>query len=562
MSGTILLLNLAGAIALLLWGTQMISTALLRGFGTQLRNGLGRNLNNRWMALLSGLGITAVLQSSTAVGLMATSFTAAGTLSLAPALAVMLGANIGSTLVVQLMSANTAAAIPVLLLGGFIVFKLRDDSRYESIGSALIGLGLMLLALHLLSSALGEMETTPLFHALMAGIEGDPLIAILVAVILTLVCHSSVAVILLVSSLAATGAMTPVTAMALVLGVNIGAALPAIFNASSPMARRLPVGNLLIRACGALLLLPWLPQLSHWLSQWALNVAQVVLYLHMAFNLALALIFIGLTEWLAQILTRLFPEPVAANDPAMPLYLDEAGLALANIGLSNAVREALRTADMLTTMLDQVLQLFHHLSSQAVIQVRQLDHALDGLSAAIRAYLADIGQDGLSDSDADRSQEILLFVINIEHAGDILSTSLTQLANRRLRNGEVFNPVELENISLLHRELLTSLHLAITAFLREDLDAAHQLVKRKELLRKLEAEASREHFRKLREDKSVWAESGDIFQRVLRDYRRVHHHIAALAYPVFERLAKNNGEQHELRVNELARDISQTKQQE
>lgn len=173
MSGTTLLINLAGSIALLLWGTHMISSALLRGFGTPLRQWLGHNLNNRWMALLSGIGITGVLQSSTAVSLMATSFTAAGTLELAPALAVMLGANIGSTLVVQLLSADVSMLTPIVLLAGLIVFRLRDDSRYESVGCALIGLGLMLLALHMLGSTLAEVEGTPIFQLIMQSLDGD-----------------------------------------------------------------------------------------------------------------------------------------------------------------------------------------------------------------------------------------------------------------------------------------------------------------------------------------------------------------------------------------------------
>ncbi len=259
MSGTTLLINLAGAIALLLWGSHMISTALQRGFGTPLRHWMGRHLNNRWMALLSGIGITGILQSSTAVSLMATSFTAAGTLSLAPALAVMLGANIGSTLVVQLMSFNTALAIPLLIMVGFVIFKLRDNSSFESAGCAMIGLGLMLLALSLLSATLGHIESTPVFHAVMQGLEGDTLIALMVAVMLTLICHSSVAVILLIASLAATGVMTPVTAMVLVLGANIGGALPPVLNAGSPVARRLPMGNLLIRVLGAVLAMALLP---------------------------------------------------------------------------------------------------------------------------------------------------------------------------------------------------------------------------------------------------------------------------------------------------------------
>lgn len=540
MPGTTLLINLAGAIALLLWGTHMISSALLRGFGTQLRQWLGQHLNNRWMALLSGVAITGVLQSSTAVSLMASSFTAAGTLSLAPALAVMLGANLGSTLVVQLLSFDMSILTPLVLLGGFIVFRLRDDSRYESLGCALIGLGLMLLALRMLGGSLGAVEDTPVFASVLRSLDGDLLIALLVAALLTWLCHSSVAVVLLVASLANTGLLSSLTAMTLVLGINIGGALPSLLNADSSVARRLPLGNLLVRLGGALVLLPCLPWLARTAPVAALDASLQVVYLHSLFNLVLALLFIGLTDGMARLLSRWLPEPQRAMEPGMPQYLDEAGLSVANIGLANAAREALRLADMLSAMLERVQHLFQSSTAGGADDVRRIDQALDQLSAAIRAYLADIGQDGISDQDADRAQEILLFVINLEHAGDILASSLAQLAARRLRRGEPFSVFELDSILPLHQALLDSLSLGVTVFLREDVPSAHQLVHRKELVRRLEAGASREHFRALREDKSAWAESGDIFQRLLRDYRRVHHHIAALAYPVLERAGERD----------------------
>ncbi|NMZ82551.1 Na/Pi cotransporter family protein [Pseudomonas mandelii] len=542
MSGTTLLINLAGSIALLLWGTHMISSALLRGFGTPLRQWLGHNLNNRWMALLSGIGITGILQSSTAVSLMATSFTAAGTLGLAPALAVMLGANIGSTLVVQLLSVDVSILTPIVLLAGLMVFRLRDDSRYESVGCALIGLGLMLLALRMLGSTLADVEGTPVFQLIMQSLDGDLLIALLVALILTWLCHSSVAVVLLIVSLAATGLLSGTTLVALVLGVNIGGALPSVINAGSSVGRRLPLGNLLVRAVGALVVLPF----AGLLAELKLEPSVLVVSLHSGFNLLLALVFIGLTDVLAKGLTHLLPAPERDVDPGMPHYLDEAGLEVANIGLSNAAREALRMADMLSAMLGRLVQLFHTSVPACADEVRRVDQSLDLLGAAIRAYLADIGKEGISDSDADRSQEILLFVINLEHAADILSSSLTQLAMRRLRRGEQFSAFERGNIAPLHDALLESLSLAITVFLREDIPTAHHLIHRKETVRRLEAHASREHFRKLQEDKNTWAESGDIFQRVLRDYRRVHHHIAALGYPLLERAGEQPVESTDL----------------
>lgn len=452
----------------------------------------------------------------------------------------MLGANIGSTLVVQLLSLDLSLAAPVALLAGFLCFRLRDDSRFESIGCALIGLGLMLLALGMLGATLGAVEGTPVFQLVMTSLDGDLLLALLVALLLTWMCHSSVAVVLLIASLAGTGLLSPATSMALVLGVNLGSTLPSLLSASGNVARRLPLGNLLVRLSGAALLMPWIATLGQWHVIEQLPPALLVVALHTAFSLVLALLFIGFTGPMAKLLTRLLPAPAAVTDPGMPLYLDEAGLEVANIGLSNAAREALRMADMLSGMLDRVLQLFRTANQANADQVRHIDQSLDLLSAAIRAYLADIGKEGISDQDADRSQEILLLVINLEHAGDILATSLAHLAARRLRRGEPFSEFELSTLYPLHQELLDSLSLAITVFLREDLPTAHQLVARKENVRRLEAAASREHFRKLREDRGAWAESGDIFQRLLRDYRRVHHHIAALAYPALERAGERD----------------------
>ncbi|MBH9341422.1 Na/Pi cotransporter family protein [Pseudomonas aeruginosa] len=532
MQGTILLINLAGAVALLLWGTHMVSSGVLRGFGTALRNWLGRHLGNRWLALFAGLGITGLLQSSTATSLMAASFTASGTLGLAPALAVMLGANVGTTLVVQLLSFDTSLLAPLVLLLGLLLFRLGDGPRLESLGQCLIGLGRMLLALALLGQSLQQIEASPAFAAVVRGREGDPLIARLLAALLTWACHSSVAVVLLVASLAHAGLVSPPIALVLVLGANLGGARPALGGAGSRVARRLPLGNLLVRLLGCLLALPWLGPLGHLAAGLG---GGAVVWFHSAFNLALALLAIGFTGPLAALLARRLPGEAQPADPGMPHYLDEAGLAVANIGLANATREVLRLADMASLMLRAASGLLQRPEAKVAAEVRRQDQALDQLSAAIRAYLADIGQDGLSEGDADRAQEILLFAINIEHIGDLVANRLMPLAMRWAGRSRAAGEFELGQLLPLRAALAESLHLAISAFLREDLDAALRLVARKKLLQRLEADASRERFRRLRDDRGAWVESGDVFQRMLRDYRRIHHHITALAYPLLER---------------------------
>src|SRR5438034_9712664 len=141
----LLLLDLLGGVALLLWGLHMVHSGVVRAFGSDLRRLLGIALRNRFAAFLAGVIVTALLQSSTATGLMTTSFAAGGLVALVPALAIMLGANVGTALIVQVLSFNVSAAAPVFLLVGIIGFRRGGRTRTRDLGRVAIGLGLMLL---------------------------------------------------------------------------------------------------------------------------------------------------------------------------------------------------------------------------------------------------------------------------------------------------------------------------------------------------------------------------------------------------------------------------------
>lgn len=307
MQGTHVLIQLAGAVALLLWGTHMVSSSLLLGFGTLLRNWLSRLLHNRGLSVLAGAGLTTLLQSSTAASMMTVSLTSSGVLPLVPALAVMLGANIGTTLVVQALSFDTSLLAPLLLLAGLVLYRCSDYQRLESAGQALIGLGLMLTALAFLHLVLEQVEGTDAFAAIIRGLSGDAWMLLLVTSLVTWICHSSVSTVLLIASLSASGLITYQDSLVMVLGANLGGALPALFGAGNRAARRLPMGNLLIRLAGCLFVLP----LTGWLAQQFQPLASLdrfAVYFHTLFNLVLAAVFIGLLPILANLLVRLMPE--------------------------------------------------------------------------------------------------------------------------------------------------------------------------------------------------------------------------------------------------------------
>jgi phosphate:Na+ symporter len=505
MSGTLSLVELAGHVGLLLWGTHMVGTGVQRGFGTILRRWLGRNLGSRLRAFLTGVGVTALLQSSTATGLLATSFTATGVIALAPALTVMLGANVGTALLTQVLSFNVALVGPPLVLVGVLVFRWAAGGRAKNIGRVAIGLGLMLMALSGLIHTLGPIENTPLLHPVVASLVNDPVLAALVAAALTWACHSSIAIVLLVSSFAATHVVDPTGALALVLGANLGGALPAFMDASSPAARRLPLGNLLVRASGVVLALPFLHEITHIFELAEPAPGRLVVNFHLAFNLVLAVVFIGPVDGLARLLTRWLPDPPPSADPSRAVYLDVGALDSATVALANAARETLRMADMVEAMLRDTLGVLRLNDRVRAAAVASLNRCVDQLGGSIRRYLAD-----------------------------------------SLKIGRAFSPEELEMVTAMHGELLESLRLALTVFLQGEPRDAKRLAVRKTQFREFEAAATALSVRLLRSAAAASrvgdtgtaeqvAEESDLFLRTVRDLRRIHSHLASFAYPILHR---------------------------
>jgi phosphate:Na+ symporter len=315
--GSIVLLDLMGGVALLLWGLHMVLSGVLRAFGPNLRRFLAKALRNRFSAFGAGLCLTALLQSSTATGLMTASLTADGLVSLVPALAIMLGANVGTTLIVQVLSFDISALAPVLFVAGLVTFRVGGSSLTKALGRIAIGLGLMLLALHILLDTLAPAEQAPAVRELLASITGDPVLCILIAAVLTWAAHSSVAVVLLVMSLAYSHFVAPEAALALVLGANLGSAVNPLVEGGSqgdPASRRLPLGNLINRFVGILIAVPFLPAITRELTALQPDAARMTAEFHMLFNIAPAAVFIGVLDPLARFLVRILPEKKQPSD--------------------------------------------------------------------------------------------------------------------------------------------------------------------------------------------------------------------------------------------------------
>ena len=347
-SGSIVLLNLIGEVALLLWGMQLISSGVQRAFGDRLRQVLAVGLRKRGSAFLAGVAVTGLLQSSTATALLVSSLSAGGAVDLVPALAVMLGANVGTTLIVQVVAFDVSAIVPVLLLASYLANRRSGRAWVRDSGSALFGLALVLLALHLLLQTMRPVEGSAALQDLLRALTAEPVLSVLLAAILSWAAHSSVAAMLLIMSLAGSGLITPAAALAMVIGANLGSALNPVVAALGGDAKRMrvPMGNLLTRVVGCLVALPLIPYAVEALTWLGEPPARMAADFHMAFNIVLAAAFIGLLPQVGRVLRSIYPDRMKADDPGAPQYLDEAALGTPSVALSNAAREILRMVDV------------------------------------------------------------------------------------------------------------------------------------------------------------------------------------------------------------------------
>lgn len=535
-TSTQILLALAGEVALLLWSVQMVTAGISTAFGSRLRAVLATGLDSRWRAFGAGLLVTAGLQSSTATAMMIASFSGAGLIALAPALAMMLGANVGTTLIVQFVSFDMSALVPLLILAGYVGMRRFGQLSAAETAKALFGLGLMLLSLRLMQGTMGPVGHSQVLRTVLGSLSDDPVIALVLAAVLSFAAHSSLAAILVVMSLAATGVIETQTMLAMVLGCNLGTALnPLVQAMKGPIvARRVPLGNLANRLLGCAVGLPLLSVLTPLLERLALGPAQSAALFHLAFNIAMAAFFLFPLPAIARLLMRFIPDPAPEADPSRPRYLDETALATPTIALSNATREVLRMADVVDDMLKTSLEAFEGDDPARVAAVSGADDVLDSLYNQIQLYVGAIAPDALSPAEERRLSEVLALAINLEHIGDIVEKNLMQMAGKRIRDQRRLPGEALVRIADMHLRLREHLRLAVTVFISQDEATARRIVREKETFRELERAATEAHLAEMRTGSREAVIVSALQLDIARDLKRIDAHIAATVHGLLE----------------------------
>lgn len=530
------LLDLLAAIALLVWGTHLVRTGVLRVFGANLRSLLARGMRNRLTAALSGIGVTALVQSSTATSLMTSSFVGQGLIALPAALAVMRGADIGTALMSVLFSTDLSWLSPLFIFVGVVLSITRPATTAGRFGRVLIGLGLMLLALRLVVEATGPLFESVAMRAVLASISSDVLLEVTIGAAFAVVAYSSLAVVLLVAAMASSAVVPLDVALGLVLGANLGSGVLAVLTtAKSEIAvRQVTVGNLVFKLLGVAVAIPFIGLYLSQMRPYVADPTRLVVLYHLVFNVVVSIGFIGLTGWVARLVRHLMPVPKPSAATSRPQHLDPSALSTPSLAISNAAREALHQADIVETMLIGMLNVIRYNDLRLADELRKLDDTVDRLYSDIKYYLTKISREALGEEESKRWTDIISFTINMEQVGDIIERVIIDIEDKKIKPKRNFSPAGMAEIVELHERLVANLRLGMSVFLNGNVRDAQKLLEEKARFRDLERAYATTHLSRLMDRTMPSMETSSLHIDLISDLKRINSHICSIAYPILD----------------------------
>ncbi|WP_375663618.1 Na/Pi cotransporter family protein [Bartonella sp. CL63NXGY] len=542
MNGSLVLLHLAGAISLLLWATRMVRTGIERAYGDRLKYKMCHVILKPLFAVSFGLFTAMILQSSTAITLLVGSFVESGFVSGVAGLMAVRGGELGSAIVVKILTYDLTLVVPLCLLIGTCIFMTTEKREWRQIGRIVIGIGLLILSLEMISTATEPLRESEILPSIIRYLSTDPVSSFLLAAGLTYLLHSSIAGIILLVNFANYDLIHTQLCVVMVLGVNFGSSLiaPLLTRNASPNTRLVPLGNLLMRGAGSILILilflSFHPPIT-WLGN---NAPTQVINAHIIFNVFILLAGIPLSKWVLKLTTQIVnisAKKMQANKTlnlSDQTALDDSVLERPTLALSNVMREVIHICDLVDIMLEKIMGLYENPDPNIIRELNQLNTILDKKHIAIKLYLARLAGQKLSDEEALQTQELLGACIKLDQAGDIIIHNMLMLVKKKQQKSLQFSSEGWSDLLRFHAIVLANAHIAFNVLVSRDTHTAHLLVQKKDQLRNLEKEMSLKHFKRLREGDLKNVESSSLHLDTVRDLKQINSLLTSMIYPILE----------------------------
>ena len=527
----IVLISLLGGTALLLYGVRLVGEGLQRAAGTRLRSILQTLSGDRLKALLVGAGVTAVLQSSSATTVMLVGFASAGLVSLRQTMGVILGADIGTTVTVQLLAFDLLQLSPVIVFVGWLLSVLSRGS-VGYVGRAILGFGFLFLGIRLISQGTLPLKESALFHENITALVGQPILLLVISAVLTALVASSAAVIGISISLAASGVMPLEGAIPMIFGANIGTAATALIasTGANAEARRVAVAHAAFKVLGVVVFLFVAGPFTELVRGTSSDLPRQIANAHTLFNVALAVIFLPFTSIAADIITRLIPETARSEEGA--IYLNPQVLDTPAVALGQALRETLRMGDVVGRSLRESITVFERDDEALVRRIVKRDDQIDLLEEEIKQYLTELRQQSLTPEQSERETALLFVVVDLEAIGDVIDKQLMELAEKKMSGNHRFSAQGLAEIRDLHAKVVENVELAMSALAAGDTSIAEKVLRHKSRISELERRYRQSHMSRLHAGLKESIDTSSIHLDILLALRQINSFATAIAYAV------------------------------
>ncbi len=530
----LVLFALLGGTALLLYGVRLVGEGLQRAAGTRLRHVLTTLSGNRLKALAVGAGVTALLQSSSATTVMLVGFASAGLLSLRQTIGVILGADIGTTVTVQLLAFNLLDLAPLIVFAGWLL-SAASKGTLGYVGRAILGFGFLFLGMKLIVDGTGPLRESALFAEFLAALSGQALLLIVIAAVFTALVHSSAATIGLAISLAQSGLMPLEAAVPIILGANVGTAATALVASlgANTEARRVALAHAGFKIAGALVFLPLIGPFTDFVSATAPDIPRQIANAHTLFNVGLAVLFLPTADWAADLITRGVPERRTTDAGA--IYLSPQTLDTPAVALGQALRETLRMGDVVVRSLKDSLIVLERNDVALMRAVIARDDVIDRLEEDIKQFLVKLGAESLTEEQAERETALIFVIADLEQIGDVIERGLMELAEKKIAGNHVFSQQGWSEIRDLHTKVAENLELALSALAAQDASIAEKVIRHKSVVNVLERRLRETHIERLHSGLRESIDTSSIHLDLLANLKRANSLVAGIAYAVLGR---------------------------
>lgn len=536
----LILLKIVGAVMLLLYAVRMVRTGFERASGPALRRAISRAASGRVIGVFSGMSVAVLSQSATAVAVLAAGFATSGILTTAAGLTVLLGADLGSALVVQFLVFDLSWLVPLLLAVGAWLFLKVERRTAKQTGRILVGIALVLISLQMIGESTAPLKQAQFMPQIAAYLASDAFTALAVGALLAFLMHSSVATVLMIAAFAQKAGLPLEAAIPLVLGANIGAGVVALWltRGMDRKARLLPLGNFIFRSVGAVVALLLVTSVELPLEQVSSLPAQQLVAVHILFNLALVVLCAPLATPMAWLVERLLPEESAdgENEPSAPKSaLDQRVINVPRLALASATRELLRMGEQVEAMARPVMMMLENGTVPEIRRLQQMDGNINIIHSDIKLYIAELNRGELTSEEAEQSLELASFAINLERAGDLVSKNLLERALQLQENGVSFSKEGQRELEKMHDRVLANMQLALNVLVSGDVASARELIAEKDMMRQLEKECHDRHLDRLKSRMPESIESSNAHMEVVRSLKEINSLFATVAVPILAR---------------------------